>query len=206
LADIDKPVSNPYESNTEINPRFQPLTGGSFGLTAGQMTPWITASFADRWYADALVEAKRDGADSRRREIVFSVACAECFLFEWVRDTALNRNYKRLNDFFRPGCFKSVTDKWKDIPKELVRDGLITSAPDNGGTTWSEFDTLVEYRNGLLHAAASRPATPEQPEKERPIPPQGALAQLGQGWAAGTVKALIVALCTAAGTNPPDWL
>jgi len=102
LGDVDKPVSNPYESTTEINPRFQPLTGGSFGLTAAQMTPWITASFADRWYADALAEAKKDGADSRRREIVFAVACAECYLFEWVRDTVLNRDYRRLNQYFQP--------------------------------------------------------------------------------------------------------
>jgi hypothetical protein len=189
-----------------VDPRFQPLTGVSIGLTARQMTPWITANFADRWYADALVEANNEGVDARRREIVFAVACAECYLFEWVRDVALGRDYKRINEYFRPGSTSPVMEKWKEVPKKLVADGLIKCAPDNGGRSWSEFEELVNYRNGLLHAAASRPTTPGQPEKEKPTPAQGVLGQLAQGWAVCTVKTLIVSLCAAADTKAPAWL
>ena len=85
-------------------------------------------------------EAKQEGADARRREIVFAVACAECYLFEWVRDTVLNSDYVRINDYFVPGSISPIKDKWKDVPKKLLSERLIKGAPDNGGTTWAQFD------------------------------------------------------------------
>ena len=140
-------VAPPWAQVPGIDPRLQPLAGGCASVTAGQMTPWITA----------------------------------------------NMNVR-------------VRDKWKSVPARLLREELIKGKPDNSGKTWSEFGALVEYRNGLLHAAASRPTTPGQPDEEAPTPRQAVLGQLQPGWAVGTVKDLIGGLNAAAGTNAPDCL
>src|SRR5919112_3743691 len=74
----------------------------------GELTVWLTYSFAPEWFEDALNEAKR-GADhnARRREIVFAVCCAESYLFEWVRDEIIGKSnmerlMKYLNKYFPP--------------------------------------------------------------------------------------------------------
>ena len=45
-------------------------------------------AFAPAWFNDALREAESN-RDARRREIGFPVACAESYLFEWVRDSVV---------------------------------------------------------------------------------------------------------------------
>src|SRR5437016_1725000 len=89
----------------------------------GTPTVWKTYCFAPEWFNDALNEA-RTGLDhkSRRREIIFSVCAAESYLFEWVRDEVLNRNFSELKSYFLPGKRRGITEKWKEIPKQLYRD------------------------------------------------------------------------------------
>ena len=55
--------------------------------------------FAPDWLRDARSEAMLlEDIDSRRREIVFAVCFIESYLFEWVRDDVLCRNYLRSNN------------------------------------------------------------------------------------------------------------
>ena len=173
----------------------------------GRLTVWRSYSFAPEWYADSLNEA-RQGNDhhARRREIVFAVSSAESYLFEWVRDDILQRNFSKLNDNFPPRKKSPVTTKWKEIPKQLKSEGLIPSIPDFSGQTWQNFTDLVIYRNGLLHARASRPETDGLPENSMPVPSKGILIDLDPGWATNVVRALIIDLHKAVGSTPPDWL
>lgn len=64
---------------------------------------WLSAHFALYWYQDAWAEAKNTGdTQFRRREILFSLAAAESYLLEWVRDEVLNRDFQKLDHYFPP--------------------------------------------------------------------------------------------------------
>ena len=69
-----------------------------------------------------------------------------------------------------------------------------------------DFRKLVDYRDGLVHASASRPETDSQPEKEKPLPSKTDLDKLFPGWAVQVVVTLVKRLHDAVGTPPPDWL
>jgi len=57
--------------------------------------------FAPDWLRDARSEAMLlEDIDSRRREIVFAVCFIESYLFEWVRDDVLCRNYPEIEQYF----------------------------------------------------------------------------------------------------------
>ena len=77
----------------------------------------------------------------------------------------------------------TVTDKWKEIPKQLSKDCLITgsSVLENPGY-WGEWLKLIEYRNGLIHARNSRPETASLDEKEKPKPSKTRLDNMAPGW------------------------
>ena len=182
-----------------------PVVGTSVSL--GSLTVWRSYSFAPEWYADAVNEARK-GKDhhARRREIVFAVSSAESYLFEWVRDDILQRNFNELNDYFPPDEKRPITEKLKEIPKQLKKNGHILSVPDFGGQSWQNVRDLVSYRNGLLHARASRPETNGLPEKSMPVPSKGLLEGLDAGWATNVVRTLIIELHEAVGSAPPDWL
>ena len=171
------------------------------------VTAWLTYSFAPDWFADALREAQT-GQDhhTRRREIVFAVCCAESYLLEWVRDEVLNSHFPRLNEYFVPGKWQSVVDKWKDIPKQLCDDGLIPAIPKLGESYWEDWRKLVAYRNGLVHARASRPESDSQSKERNPLPSKGDLDRLPSGWAVQVVVTLVRRLHDAVGTSPPTWL
>jgi hypothetical protein len=187
----------------------QELTGGRIQSVAslGGGTLWLTYSVAPEWLQDALREA-RTGNDhhARRREIVFAVCFAESYLVEWVRDEVLNRNFQRLTRYFPSGQIQSVIEKWKEVPKQLKRDGLIPAVPDLGQPYWQDWVNLVEIRNGLVHARSSRPETSLQPAKEKPFPSKGDLDQLPAGWATKVVITLVKRLHEAIGTTTPAWL
>jgi hypothetical protein len=173
----------------------------------GTLTVWLSYNFAPEWFQDALHEAKTGGDHhTRRREIVFAVCFAESYLVEWVRDEVLNRDFQRLNRYFPPGQIRSVTEKWKEVPKQLKTDGLIPAVPDLGQTYWRDWVNLVEIRNGLVHARSSRPETSLQPEKEKPFPSKGDLDQLPAGWATKVAITLVKRLHDAIGTTTPAWL
>ena len=99
-------------------------------ISLSRLTVWRSYSFAPEWYADAAKEA-REGNDhhARRREIVFAVSSAESYLFEWVRDDILQRDFSELDKYFPPGDRKPIREKWKGIPKKLKGNCLISSIP-----------------------------------------------------------------------------
>jgi hypothetical protein len=173
----------------------------------GTPTIWLSYCFAPEWLADARNEA-RTGRDhhARRREILFAVCFAESYLVEWVRDEVLNRDFNRLNQFFPPGERRGVIDKWRDVPKALLANGLIPAAPDLGRSYWKDWLELVDLRNGLIHARASRAETNPQPPEERPRPSKGDLDKLEPGWATRVVVTLVQELHAAVSTQAPGWL
>ena len=178
-------------------------------VTAADAPPtvWLSANFASSWYADAKLEAIGSGdIHGRRREITFSVAAAESYLLEWVRDEVLKRDFVGLDKYFPPDQHRSVKDKWKEITKALVSDGRIPAAPSFAGKTWNDFHKLVCFRNGLIHARASRPQTSVLSESQLPVPSMEDLQTLAPGWATEVVTALIRELHMAAGTKEPNWL
>ena len=175
--------------------------------TVGAPTVWLSANFALSWYADAKLEAIGIGdTQRRRREITFSVAAVESYLLEWVRDEVLKCDFVLLDTYFPPGARRSVTEKWKETTKALASNGLIQSAPSFEGKTWVNFRRLVEFRNGLIHARASRPQTAGLSEIQMPVPSMEELQALEPGWAVGVISALIRELHMATGTKEPDWL
>ena len=170
-------------------------------------TVWLTYSFAREWFEDARREARTDqDHHARRREIVFAVCFAESYLLEWIRDKVLKQDFQKLNTYFVPGKWQSVVDKWKDIPKQLLNDRLISDVPNLGESYWQEWRKLVDYRNGLVHARASRPESDSQSEESNPLPSKGNLDQLPAGWAVQVVVTLVRRLHDAVGTPPPEWL
>jgi len=202
----------PHEDPTSPTRSQKPgISVGLSGVAAkgevGSLTPWISYNFASDWYADAKIEANNSNHHARRREILFSVACAESYLLEWVRDQILKHDYSWLDRYFPPGKNRPIAEKWKDVPKQLKDHGLIHSVPNLGsGSAWGDFLRLVEFRNGLLHARASLPETSGLSASSLPVQSMDQLRSLLPGWASGVVRRLIQELNTAAGTNPPDWI
>ena len=175
--------------------------------SAGKLTLWVTYSFASDWLNDAKAEAAgTPSAASRRREILFAVCFAESYLYEWVRDRVLERDFARLAGFFPTGDRRGIRDRWKEVTKELEAQGLIPRAPDLSGSTWQDFRRLVDYRDGLVHALASRPESAALPAEKQPIPTRTTLEAIPRGWATATVQRLVQELHQAAGTKPPDWV
>jgi hypothetical protein len=196
----------PPDVNSRSNVIIIPLAAEAV-IASDAPTVWLSANFASFWYADAKWEAIGSGdIHRRRREITFSVAAAESYLFEWVRDEALKRDFARLDTYFPPDKRRSVTEKWKEITKALASTGLIASAASFAGKTWENFRRLVNFRNGLIHARASRPQTAGLSESQLPVPSMEDLQTLKPGWAVDVVTALIRELHMATGTKEPDWL
>jgi hypothetical protein len=199
-----------YEGSIDVNsgsPVIVPLTGVVAMTGVGAPTVWLSANFAKYWYADAKSEAIGIGdTQRRRREITFSVAAVESYLLKWVRDEVLKRDFERLDTYFRPGERDSVTKKWKKTLKHLAFDGLIPSAPSFAGKTWVNFCRVVEFRNGLIHARASRPQTAGLSEDQMPVPSMEDLQALKPGWAVEVITTLFRELHMATGMKEPDWL
>ncbi|MGZ4953543.1 MAG: hypothetical protein ACXV8Q_00405 [Methylobacter sp.] len=185
------------------------LTGQEIKADSGNLTPWLSATFAPRWYKDALSEANQNqptDRDARRKEIIFAVACAESYLFEWVRDEVLNSDYEALETYFPTGQCSGVKERWKDVTKRLDKDNQINNTHDfSRSTAWKEFNRLIDFRNGLLHGGASRPETAGL-TNGFPVPSMRELDALRPGWAIDVVRSLIFELSTVAGTPPPNWI
>jgi hypothetical protein len=177
---------------------------------------WSASSFAHEWFNDALKEA-REGRDrsSRRREIVFAVCFTESYLFEWARDEIPGLRIDKLSQYFPQGDRRGIRARWKDVLKNLYKDKRIKEVPSFDpriNPHWNLFVDLVDYRDGLVHASASRPeididsqsTTPAPPPS--PIPSPTDLDQLPAGWAVRVVVTVVRQLHQAVGTNPPAWL
>jgi hypothetical protein len=169
---------------------------------------WQTASFARSWFDDAFQEAAEGGErHHRRREIVFAVCFAESYLFEFVRDYVLIRQYDLLFTYFPADDRRGIRERWKEVLRELHDSDLIKAIPDfRTDPSWPPFVELVKYRDGLIHAKASRPATSTQNEKEKPMPSLEDLQNLPAGWAVKTVVELVRSLHHHIGIPDPAWL
>ena len=143
---------------------------------------------------------------ARRREILFAVCAAESYIFEWVRDTALNRDFTALAAYFPTDAKRGVKEKFRELPKALFKDQRIRSPLDCGGAEFADFQQLVELRDGLVHASASRPETSGQRPQERPIPSKDDLDALAPGWAVSVVFILLNKLHRDTDTPRPNWL
>jgi len=179
---------------------------------------WITTNLARSWYDDAMSEVEGNLAaggsthrDRVRREILFAVCLAETYLFEWVRDSVLKHDYEKLNQYFPPIERKRpkmpVRERWREVPKQLASEGLLSRLPRWTAEQDMAWKRLVDYRNGLVHARASRPDTKGLGNGENPIPGPDELDQVvKRGWALGVVIDRIRGLHQAAGTELPSWL
>ena len=166
--------------------------------------------FAPEWFEDALSEARGptlaivpDNRNSKRREILFAVCCVEAYLIEWVYEDVLCEDSKKLLTYFPNIDRSGITERLKVVTKKLHEDGLLGTRPDFGGLV--DWTNLVNYRNGLVHANASRPetATPGEPA---PAPSLDDLDKMPKGWAVQVIIRVIRRLHSAAGTPPPAWL
>lgn len=203
-------VQNNKKNKSSTHQIIQPHSIAS-AQAFGNITVWRTYNFAQEWFNDACEEAKiQSDHNARRREIVFSVCFAESYLLEWVRDTVLKRDFKQLDDYFIPGDKKNVVWKWKEIPRRLKNNSLIKDLPDWGQAEtkiiWDEWQKLVNYRNGLVHASSSRPQTDSKSKENQPIPSKDDLDILPAGWAIRTVVRLIRHVHYATETPTPTWL
>ena len=197
-----------------LNPDLSPYRASQAGIGTAYAngyppTVWLSDNYAEDWYRDALAEARSGGGhDARRREIIFATCFTESFIFEWARDK-LDGN--EINDYFPPKrsskCDpryrRKLRDKWKEVPSELHQAGKIGVCPT---LDLSRLGTLIKYRDGLIHAAASRPATDTQPAKMNPFPTRKSLRSLNAGWTVRTVFDLVSTLCNQIGDPMPTYL
>jgi hypothetical protein len=181
------------------------LGSAEFRIEVGMVTLWRSATFAPRWLEDATREAAVDGVDARRREVLFAVCFAESYLLEWVRDEVLKRKFAALDEYFPLDDRRGVIERWRDVPKLLLAKGLIQAHPDYGQRLWSDFVKLVDYRNGLVHARASRPQADHTPPAEIPTPTPQDLHKMPRGQPTRVVLALVRELHARVGAEPPKW-
>ena len=91
----------------------------TYNINGGDATLWEQRRYDKRWHDDAAKEANGDGPDARRREIIFAVCLAESHLFEWVA-VAVERDHPGAREFVEEHWMKSVSDKWRLVPKTLA--------------------------------------------------------------------------------------
>ena len=181
--------------------------------SAAHITPLRSHRFAPEWFDDALAEAGDQVISSipqnrgaKRREIVLSVCCMESYLFEWTFHDVLGGDNKRVLAYFPDNDKTGIIDRCKIVTKKLYEDGLLASRPDFGTfREWQSFRKLVDFRNGLVHANASRSET-VTPDEPSPSPSLDDLDGMPRGWAVRVIVDLINHLHRAAGTLPPPWL
>ena len=124
------------------------------------------------------------------------------YLVEWVRDEILQRNFHKFFELFPASVKLSAKDKWREVPKKLVTDGQLKGRPNLESIFWTNWLTLVDYRDGLIHAVSSRPSG----TCSAPLPSIDKLAALKPGWAVNIAIELITTFHAAAGIEVPDWL
>ncbi|MFW9889121.1 MAG: hypothetical protein ACFFER_13125 [Candidatus Thorarchaeota archaeon] len=185
------------------------LKTASTKVEPNNLSIWLSDNFAEDWYRDALYESQKDkDYHSLRREIIFSVCFAESYIFEWARGIL---QLDELSAYFPPEPrFKDdpryrrkLKNKWKEIPKELYEEGKINADPE---LDLSGLGTLLRYRHGLIHAAASRPKTKSKKEASKPFPTKEDLKKLKSGWAMQIVVHLVENLHEAIGTPLPEYI
>jgi hypothetical protein len=169
------------------------------------------SSFADAWYADAEQQSTLpDDADARRREILFAVCFAETYLFEWAREllkVETGSYRERIFEFFPPDDGRSVSDRWKEVPRDLCNAKLIPAKPDLGGPHGEQWGKLVRHRNQLVHAVVSYPTSGlEIANGAARGSAKVELRSLEPGWALGVVVERVRRLHDAVQTPTPGYI
>jgi len=172
-------------------------------------TVWYSDNFAEDWFRDALNEA-RTGKDihALRREIIFATCFLESYIFEWTRRLV---QIDEVDSYFPPTARsekghryrQDLKQKWAQIPKELYNSKKIPIRP---ALDLSDLGTLLKYRHGLIHAAASRPFSSLQQSVTKPFPTKEDLKKLKPGWAVNVAADLVLQFHQNLGTPPPDYL
>lgn len=152
------------------------LSGGVVMAVAGSLEGWATYSFAPEWFREASEAGQSAGSGSRRHEIIFAVCATEAYLFEWVRDEVLSRDFAAISAYFPASDRSGILDRMKKVTKDLKSRGKISTVPSWGTVVWKDFYRLVKLRDGIVHANSSRPDNSERPDDERPFPNPTALS------------------------------
>jgi len=190
---------------------FPPITPntGAIQSAQGQVEAWRASVFAPAWLEDTAKEAQQDGRDARRREVVFAVCFTESYLYEMVRDQVLPGQPREITRYFpvtkeerKPGIKK----RCRKVFTALCQDHKIAQSIDWDSASWTQFEDLVDMRDGLVHASISRPDTASLPEEARPNPNPEHLDKLPRGWALKIVLDLVKTMHAAIGHEPPFWI
>jgi hypothetical protein len=166
---------------------------------------WAAAVLAPAWYEDALREAAIRDWGARRREIILSVCFAETYLYEFVRDTFIQQP-NEIYEFFPIDDRRGVYDRWRDVSNKLLEDKKLVRRPDYGAPHGTQWCRLLDFRDGLVHANASRP---ESGDYDLPLPPEPRiqdLRELPKGWAIDTAVERVVRLHQASKQPIPSWI
>jgi hypothetical protein len=186
--------------------------------TGGSLSPkgysGLSLYLAMYWLDDLHDESQTSGMHARRREILFAVCFAESYIFEWVRDVVFaNREphdrHTALMQVFPEDAKRGVFDKWKQVVKQLKCESSVPSSPDFGQKYWENFHDLVNFRDGIIHAAHCRPsasAWPQIPDDPQPVPTYEELLAMKAGWAKEIVIELVGQLHAGTKTLRPYWL
>lgn len=194
-----------HEINVSVIDGVATIPVVSLSATVNVVEVWTTASFAQTWFEEACAEARLEDRQARRREIVFSVCCAESYLFEWVRDEILKGDYSKLEEFFPHGRKRGLRERWREVRRRLIAEGLIQSTPDFEGSHAEDWNTLITFRDGLVHGAASRPYSSLK-QKLKAVPQIAELDSLPPGWAVEVIRERFKRLNLAGNTITPAWL
>ena len=121
-------------------------------ITPYPATIWVSTIFAPDWLDDAINVALvgRD-LNSLRREIIFSVCFVESYLVEWL----IKEVFKNIDDILKYSPInqrKGITEKWKEVLKDLHSQNRLPNKPYFDQPYWTEWKKLVDFRNGLIHA------------------------------------------------------
>ena len=173
-------------------------------------TPILSTAtnYAADWYADARGEVS-DSANkqNKRREIVFSVFFLESYLYEWVR----NQRSDFLAKLFDKGAktldgkhsLQGLKFKWQYIPSAIAHELMLATDFE---LDLNELERLIKFRDGFVHAKASRFYNDNTEEIILPVPSQEKLANTSQsGWAVTTAKNLVISLHQKTDSDPPKY-
>jgi len=172
-------------------------------ITTHAPTVAISSNLAKHWFDDVKRESIKADVGARRREILFTYCFLEAYIVEWAYVTlgshnAFDEQYDR--NVFLP----SLKNKWIEMPKLVCAR---KSTEKEIQIDVSSLDRLKYFRDGLVHAKASRWFVSE-PGKEpvKPEPSQDELGALEPGWAKELARQMVIQLHEQFETEPPSYI
>jgi len=163
----------------------------------------VSQPLARDWYDDARREAGDSSIEARRREILFAVCLAECYLVDWVRDHVANADSATMQRYM--GAGDMVRRRWTETPERLAAAGLIRAVPSIDAELRERWDALLTFRNALAHGRTSWPWEVGRLSTISALTLLD-LERMGPGAALEVVLRLIRAFHTAGGVALPEWI